>query len=73
MDSYDEYGNYIGEELEDSDQEEQEEEPQFTSTTAAPSRAYDEDTNVGGDDDDVMGMEVDGESHTMLSTTRQSD
>lgn len=60
MDSYDEYGNYIGEELQDSEVEE-EGDDDVAPAAAAPSRAYDEDTVLNGDDLDQDGMEIDGE------------
>lgn len=75
MDNYDEYGNYIGE-IEDDDSDTgsndglQQQEQQSTS---APSRAYDEDTNVGGDDE-LEGMDVDGmlgpSSHSAFGSSR---
>lgn len=54
MDDYDEFGNYIGGALSDSEEEQEEEQQQ----EERPLRAYDEEAE---DVEELEGMEVDGE------------
>ncbi len=62
MDDYDEFGNYIGADLDSDDEDDAAQIPTFgqPSGSAAPLEGYDEDVSMQGPPDEGALMEIDG-------------